>query len=364
MPNGSVRMPVTMTRSGVFKYQDSMTGKVIYELRPDEEVFKADSSNTAVSLPVTDDHPPEMINPDNYKMYMKGLTDPEVKKDGQFMKSGMTIIDKDLLNKIKSGKRQLSLGYTVEVEDSPGVWNGIKYDKVQKNIKYNHLSVVDVARAGSQVRIDSEDIPILEYEEIKKDSKGGNMIKLDVNGVTYELDDKFASLAHAVTEKIKNDSVEINKLKAEAEKVPAIVKEKETIQGKYDALEAEKVKLDSQLKDIELTQLKEQAKQYLAKDVKLDGLDFVAIKEMVIKTKTPEFKADGKSIDYVNAFYDAVIQMPVAKEPKIDSWFHGAKKEDQKTDSSDSEVISFSNAAKFLSEKESKKEIFGYGGKN
>lgn len=53
----------------------------------------------------------------------------------------------------RSGLRELSLGYSLDLDETPGVWNGQPYDAIQRNIRINHLALVEKARAGEQARL-------------------------------------------------------------------------------------------------------------------------------------------------------------------------------------------------------------------
>ena len=58
-----------------------------------------------------------------------------------------------------AGLKELSLGYNLDLDETPGEWNGQPYDAVQRNIVINHLALVLEARAGEQARLnfDSRD---------------------------------------------------------------------------------------------------------------------------------------------------------------------------------------------------------------
>lgn len=56
-------------------------------------------------------------------------------------------------DKIDGGKRELSLGYRCRYEYVPGVWNGIKYDYVQRTMRGNHLASVNDGRMGPDVAV-------------------------------------------------------------------------------------------------------------------------------------------------------------------------------------------------------------------
>ena len=49
--------------------------------------------------------------------------------------------------------RELSCGYNLRLDETPGVWEGQPYDAIQRDIEINHLALVDKARAGEQARL-------------------------------------------------------------------------------------------------------------------------------------------------------------------------------------------------------------------
>ena len=57
----------------------------------------------------------------------------------------------DSLKKYKM--RELSCGYNLRLDETPGVWEGQPYDAIQRDIEINHLALVDKARAGEQARL-------------------------------------------------------------------------------------------------------------------------------------------------------------------------------------------------------------------
>ncbi|MGB1276011.1 MAG: DUF2213 domain-containing protein, partial [Nannocystaceae bacterium] len=57
--------------------------------------------------------------------------------------------DKATIEAIESGKRQVSNGYMADYDMTPGVTpDGQEYDAVQRNIRGNHIAIVDRARCG------------------------------------------------------------------------------------------------------------------------------------------------------------------------------------------------------------------------
>ena len=73
------------------------------------------------------------------------------------MRANIVIHETDEMK--KSGFKELSLGYNLDLDETPGVWQGEHYDAIQRNIRINHLALVREARAGDQARlnVDSKD---------------------------------------------------------------------------------------------------------------------------------------------------------------------------------------------------------------
>jgi hypothetical protein len=155
------------TRAGVFPYKRA-DGSIQMELRPAEEVGNPDSLASLARKPVTDLHPKEFVDAGNIEIHGVGQLDAEVvwEKDfaDGFVRVRGTVQRKDAVAAIDKGRRELSCGYTADVDMTPGEWKdstGIvhKYDGIQRNIRYNHLALVDRGRAGrlAKLRVDSDD---------------------------------------------------------------------------------------------------------------------------------------------------------------------------------------------------------------
>jgi hypothetical protein len=169
-PQGYLKADAFATRVGVFKYT-LPDGTVRRELRPPEEVFKSDSMKSLAELAVTNEHPPQMLDATNTKNYQVGFTNESVERLSNFLKVGVNVTDADAIREIKaSGKTETSCGYTCEMEETPGVWNGEKYDAIQRDIMYNHLAVVKKGRAGSEVRIRLDAADAVQHEDADWDT--------------------------------------------------------------------------------------------------------------------------------------------------------------------------------------------------
>lgn len=160
--SGFLRVDAYVTRVGVFEYV-LPDGTVRRELRPPEEVFDEASIDSLRGIPITDGHPDEPLNPDNVAKYMIGAAGDVVERSDGYLRVPQTIHRREGLDSIKSGRRQESCGYFVELEDAQGTWiddDGLvgpagaeyEFDAIQRNIEYNHIALVDRGRAGPRVR--------------------------------------------------------------------------------------------------------------------------------------------------------------------------------------------------------------------
>lgn len=162
---GHLRLDGIATRVGVFEYRDRNSGKIIRELRHPDDVLNEDSLLTLAGVPLTVKHPPVRVTPSNFDQYGVGVVGDEI--DGlhnPYIRVKLNLQKQDGIAAVERGMRELSCGYDCDVVDESGVWvsdsgEELAYDKRQKNIRYNHLAIVDFARAGrnARVRFDSDE---------------------------------------------------------------------------------------------------------------------------------------------------------------------------------------------------------------
>jgi hypothetical protein len=158
---GELAASVRCARTGLQDYAGYEVGKPELErvtvYRPENEVMKRDSLITFAGVPVTVEHPREPVTTDNWKRYAVGESGEEVVRDGEFIRVPILVRDEGAINAIQDGKRQISMGYSCELKFEDGVTpDGQPYQAVQRNIKINHLAIVDQARGGSALTITDE----------------------------------------------------------------------------------------------------------------------------------------------------------------------------------------------------------------
>jgi len=140
---------VPFARSGWQEYIASELGRgggeVIQVWRDPEEVKRSAQSFSGV--PVTEDHPPQMVTGDNLERYAVGLvTDPYFDAASQQVKADLIVWDGAAIQSIAKGTRELSGGYGADyVTNSRGL--------SQVNIEGNHVALVPRGRSGSAQRI-------------------------------------------------------------------------------------------------------------------------------------------------------------------------------------------------------------------
>ena len=159
--NGYLRIDGVVAHVGILEYMED-DGTVIRELVPEETLFDEESLKSLAGAPVTLQHPPVMVTPSNYKEYSQGSVNGMPKRDGDNLVASMLVIGNEALHAVEyEGVSELSPGYSVDLDETPGEWQGQKYDRVQRNRRYNHQAIVDAARGGSvcSLRFDGAHVP-------------------------------------------------------------------------------------------------------------------------------------------------------------------------------------------------------------
>lgn len=148
---------VPIARTGTQEYMGreiGLTGrdadKIITVRREPEEVFSSAALASFEGKPATNDHPPDLIGPDDVGLYEKGHAQ-NIRRGGgdwaDYIVADLHIHDRELIDAIQNGKREISCGYECDyVDNGDGTYS-------QKNIRGNHVAVVDRGRAGKRAAI-------------------------------------------------------------------------------------------------------------------------------------------------------------------------------------------------------------------
>lgn len=314
---GYIKANAVVTRSGVFLYKNP-DGTVRRELRHPDDVLKEDSLVTMKMIPVTNGHPKErLVTAENAKRLAVGYTGESVSQDGQYLMSNLVITDADAVKDvIENNRKELSLGYTVDLIPEEGSYQGEPYDYRQTNIKYNHLSIVDTARAGPEARIALDSNDAVEISLKEEASMAKRKVKID--NEEYMVEPEAADHIEKLQEDLKNlrdekarVEEEIKMIEGKLEKTSAerdSMKEKVSnlqteMEGKMDAMDVRK-QVRERLK------LHKMAERVLDPQTlsKLDEMNDMEVKKSIILICEKNANLDGKSDIYIQARFDAVCE--------------------------------------------------------
>jgi len=328
---GYLRIPAYATRTGIFHYK-MPDGSVRKELRPPDEVFDHNSLKSLAEVPITNNHPPYMLDADNTKHFQVGFTGSNIDREGDYVRVKATITDGDTIKELKeTKKRETSCGYTCDLEETSGVWNGEEFDAIQRSINYNHLAIVNKGRAGTGARLqmDRMDGVMVENAEAHNrnnanSEQGGNvMVKVTIDSIEYEASE---GLAQAVR-KVETEKAGLQKKLDEAES------KNNELTGKVDALngeikkkndEIEKVKKDMPTREQMVALAKARAdletfaQKHLEDGTKFDEMEDVDIKKAVIAKLNPDLKIDDKDESYVEGSFQIIKANHVDKNQNAD----------------------------------------------
>lgn len=355
---GYIKANAIVTRTGVFLYKNP-DGTIRKELRHPDEVFKTDSLDSMKMIPVTNGHPEErLVSAENAKRLAIGYTGETITQDGEFVLSNLVITDLASIKDVtERNRRELSLGYTVDLIPEEGSYNGQPYNFRQSNIKYNHLSIVDNARAGSEARIaldsfDAEEILIEEADMAKRKVKIDDDEILMEDNVANQVEQLLARVANLEAERsriaeerdrlsaelssIKNGDVDLKEEEDEGEekeekevgymskenpyathetpvkapngeRVPMKPQDKEKRENdKYNNMDAAFIR--SLVR--ERVKLQKVAESVLDSKAlaRIDDMSDLEIKKEVIKARQKNANLDGKTAVYIQARFDALLE--------------------------------------------------------
>ncbi len=307
--HGFLRCDAHITRTGVFVYRQP-DGSQRRELRLPDEVFKADALASFDLAPLTNDHPGEKVTSKNAGKFQVG-TITALHQDGVHVAARIQITDEGAIGAAEGGKRDLSCGYTCDIEDRggltagiDGVPDGLRFDAIQRNIRGNHVALVDSGRAGpsAALRLDSGDAIQIEQAKPERDTPP-------------KPKDLLMSLI-----KIKHDGIDVEITEAGAQVVQALLKRNNETTAKLDAITGdtakEKARADKAEEDLTAEKKKrEDAEDPKAIETKVRArveLENKADEILAAEIKADEFKIDGSSDDEIRS----AIVVKLATDPE------------------------------------------------
>lgn len=323
-----MRVPAVLTRAGVFTYQDE-DGKVWSELRPPEEVFAADSLATLRDATVTEMHPPGPVTKENWDAVSIGHLSAPARQEGDrlVVTDGIVVQSGPAVDRVLSKDlREVSCGYSCDIDETPGVYDDQPYTRVQRGIRYDHIALGPEgwARGGREIALRMDGAAAQVQHAAGAPAKDDTSMKtITIKGRTFRLDDasemaEAQKTADAAGEEIAAHSAANTTIAAElaatktalvelaqklsalevkvaaeeaAEKTPAAVTEDMVPEEVQDSIVAKR------------GALLVVARAMLPKEVKLDGLKATEIKRKVVAHAHPTVRLDGLSDDTVQGLY-------------------------------------------------------------
>lgn len=301
---GYLRGDAIVTRTGVFMYRND-DGSVRRELRHPDDVYEAESLASLRMIPITDNHPGELVTSINAASLSRGQTGENIRVDGKFVVAPLTITHADMIATVEDGKVELSLGYVVDVVEEEGEYNGEVYTHRQKNIRYNHLAVVDRARAGAAARLNMDGAAVQE-QTTQRDDEGKTMLKkINLDGIEYEAAPEVINALTRADQKAAD-------LEA---KVEDANKRADTAEAKADAAEEKLEELKKDNSDEKVRQridarleLERNAARLIELDEKDKGLGDRELMLKAISARNDKLDLAEKSDEYVRARFDSFVE--------------------------------------------------------
>ncbi len=339
---GFLIVPARIARTGIQEYlamemglEDRNPMDIIKVYRPKEEVFSDASLSSFANKIVTDNHPSELVNADNAKKYQIGFSGPEVSIDGIYAKTTLHVTSSDAIKKIEQGKVELSNGYQSDIEWVSGVTpEGDTYDAIQRNIRGNHIALVDNGRCGPACKV-SDESPT---KNIPEEPIMGKLVNID--GVDFEMSDQAAQAVAKMQQRL-------NDMEKKAEDAEEALKEKEDemsekekeAKAQNDSLQA---KLDDAKAKVPTPEMLDTlvGNRIATRDAALKinpkfqytNKDCEQIRKEVIADACPDIDIESVSADYIRARFDALVSTSSASNPVTDALNQQHNKDDSPKD--------------------------------
>jgi hypothetical protein len=152
-----------LSKVGVFPYlgrqipgaPDPDKAYMVY--RPEEELAAPECIESFKLIPWIDNHvmlgsEDDGLTPAERKG-VQGVVGEDVSYSDGVLRANIKVFSQAMKRLIDSGKRELSCGYRCVYDWTPGNFQGQRYDAVQRQIRGNHLALVESGRMGPDVAV-------------------------------------------------------------------------------------------------------------------------------------------------------------------------------------------------------------------
>ena len=321
--DGYLVADAAVARTGIQHYLGSEVGKpdmqFVRVYRPPAEVFAKDAMKSYAHRPMTNNHPSDPVTSENWKDLAIGNTGGDVMRDGEYVRVPLVVMDQSAITDWDNGKVELSMGYSAEIVFESGVTDsGDEYDAIQKNLRMNHLALVNKARGGDKLRIgDTRNPGVISPAQTKLEGghMADNLRKVLVDGLQVETTEAGEQAINKLSKQVSDSAVTVTALK-DAHTVAIAAKDAEIAKkdAEIDALKA-KV-LDAKALDAAVTaraDLIAKAKQ--VHDADYSGKTDAEIRKAAIAGKFGDAALAGKADAYVEARFDIAVADAEGADP-------------------------------------------------
>lgn len=248
-----------LSKVGVFPYSGRSIGapdpnKIYMVYRPESELSAPSTIESFKLIPWVDDHTmlgdtDKGLTPAEQKG-IEGVIGEEVYFKDDTLYGNIKIFSERLAGLIEAGKKELSAGYRCMYEMASGVFNGMRYDAVQRNIRGNHLALVQEGRMGPDVAVldrltftfDSKELAMADMTEKEKaDKEAADKAAKD----TAEKEESEKKEKAAADKKAKDEA----EYKEKADKEAKDAEEKKSTEEKMAGMDAALKKVTGELEE-------------------------------------------------------------------------------------------------------------------
>lgn len=150
-----------ISKEGVYDYLGSEVpgypggpNDIVKVYRPASELSAQETIDSFKLMPFINNHTwlgDEGTDPG--ELPMSGMTGEQVYWDPPYLRSNIRWFSSEIKDALDSGKLELSPAYKWDVYHKPGVFEGQPYQYVQRNLRGNHLALIDTGRTGEDVKV-------------------------------------------------------------------------------------------------------------------------------------------------------------------------------------------------------------------
>ena len=358
---GYLRVWCRAARSGTQLYKRA-DGSQVREYRPPEEVGSPESLSTFGMKPATWGHPPVLLDSANTGKFQVGYSGSQVRYNDGFVEVALVVTDQDAIKKVKSkDATEVSAGYKVDFDPTPGITpEGESYDGVQRNIRVNHIAIVPRGRAGPEVRLlmdrmDAADAVSFDPALQPCSTASPVMATVKLDGLEIDLPAEVASAVQSFARdmerqltSVTNERNELSqKLDAQTEEIDALSYEKESAEGRADALEERVTELEqsssSRIDTAELDQLVsarlatlQKLAPAFAEDFHFDGVDNEDLYAQAFENLTGSAPREDAAAAYIEGVVDGILSARADDEGEDDESEDEGDEPETKEDRADS----------------------------